>query len=233
MLVASVEAWLLVPPFACGMIAVVFSSARDLASRLCATIASVDDNVGRLLDYLDESGLSENTIVIYSSDQGFFLGEHGWYDKRFMYEPALRMPFIVRWPGQATAGTRDQHLVQNIDFGPTFLDIAGVEIPEAMQGESLVPILKGESPIDWRDSIYYEYFELTTHHVAHHYGVRTDRYKLIHFPATDEWEFYDLVMDGDELNNIYEDAASADSIAELKSELVRLRTYYDVPGSDH
>jgi len=192
-------------------------------------IAGVDDQIARLLDYLDETGLARNTIVVYSSDQGFFLGEHGWFDKRFMYEPALRTPFIVRWPGVVEPGSVDDHLVQNLDFAPTFLDAAGVEAPESMQGRSVVPILKGESPAKWRDSIYYQYYEEGVHNVAPHYGVRTDRYKLMRFPGYDGWEFYDLDRDPDETRNRYGEPEYAEIIDGLKAELARLRAYYNVP----
>lgn len=143
-------------------------------------IASVDDNLGRVLDYLDASGLAENTIVVYNSDQGFFLGDHGWYDKRWMYEESLRTPLIVRWPGVVRDGSENQDLVQNLDLAQTFLNAADAEIPGDMQGRSLVPLLRGEEPDDWRDAIYYHYYEHGAHGVPRQYGVRTDRYKLIH-----------------------------------------------------
>jgi len=194
-------------------------------------IQSVDDNVGRVLDYLEENGLAENTIVIYSSDQGFYLGEHGWYDKRFMYEPSLRMPFIARWPGVTKPGSRDTHLVQNLDFAETFLEVAGVEAPADMQGESIVPLLRGESPEGWRDSIYYEYFEVGIHAVEPHYGVRTDRHKLMHFHRIDEWELYDLPNDPDEVHNLYGQPGTEALTATLKSEISRLREHYQVPSA--
>jgi len=190
-------------------------------------IASVDDNVGRLLAYLDESGLADNTVVIYSSDQGFFLGEHGWYDKRWMYEESLRMPLIVRWPRAVKSGSVDEHLVQNLDFAETFLALAGVESPADMQGRSLVPLLEGKSPADWRRSVYYRYYEYPKPHgVNPHYGVRTDRYKLIYYDKLDEWELFDLEKDPNELNSVYADPAYADTVRELKTELKRLRTQY-------
>jgi len=192
-------------------------------------IQSVDDNVGRVMDYLEAEGLAENTIVIYSSDQGFYLGEHGWYDKRFMYEPSLRMPFIVRWPGVTEPGSRDEHLVQNLDFAETFLDIAGVEAPEDMQGASLVPFLRGEEPEDWRESIYYEYFEVGIHAVEPHYGVRTDRHKLMHFHRIDAWELYDLETDPNEVHNLYGKLGHEALTLSLKTELARLREHYQVP----
>ena len=194
-------------------------------------IKSVDDNIGRLLDYLDQTGLADNTVVIYSSDQGFYLGDHGWFDKRFMYEESLRMPFIVRWPSVVKPGSENTDLTQNLDFAETFLDIAGVEIPADMQGRSLVPLMKGQRPADWRKSIYYHYYEYpAVHSVKRHYGVRTDRYKLIHFYYDiDEWELYDLKKDPDELKNVYDDPAYADVVKELKAELRRLQAKFKVP----
>jgi len=190
-------------------------------------IASLDENIGRLLNYLDETGLAKNTVVVYSSDQGFYLGEHGWFDKRFMYEESLRMPFIVRWLGNTQPGSINKHLVQNLDFAETFLDLAGVRPPQDMQGESLVPLLKGQNPANWRKSIYYHYWEYPAAHMVHrHYGVRTDRYKLIYFYELDEWEFYDLQQDPHELTNAYDNPAYANKIKELKTELYRLQKYY-------
>ncbi len=192
-----------------------------------ACIAGVDHQLGRVLDYLDESGLADNTVVIYSSDQGFYLGDHGWYDKRWMYEESLRMPFIVRWPGQTPAGSNCDALCQNIDFGPTFLDLAGAEVPEAMQGESLAPLMQGESPEDWRSSIYYHYYEYpAVHMVNRHYGVRTERHKLIHYYQLDEWELFDLELDPDELTNRADDPAYSAVRAELEVELTRLQELY-------
>ena len=190
-------------------------------------IASVDDNVGRLLAALEEAGLAENTVVVYSSDQGFFLGDHGWYDKRWMYEESLRTPLIVRWPGAVAAGSVDRHLVQNIDLAPTFLELAGVPVPGDMHGESLVPLLRGEDPPDWRRSIYYHYYEFPgVHAVQRHYGVRTERYKLIRYYEIDEWELFDLAEDPDELTSVHDDPARADVRAELEAELARLQAQY-------
>ena len=190
-------------------------------------IASVDDNVGRVLDYLDASGLADNTVVVYSSDQGFYLGDHGWYDKRWMYEESLRMPLIVRWPGQTKPGSVDENLVQNLDFAETFLDIAGVKPPSDMQGRSIVPLLKGRSLDDWRTSIYYHYWEFpAVHMVNRHFGVRTDRYKLIHYYELKEWELFDLEKDPDELKSVYGDPAYADVVKRLEAELVRLQKLY-------
>ena len=191
-------------------------------------IASVDDNIGRVLDYLEETGLVENTIVIYTSDQGFYLGEHGWFDKRFMYEESLRMPLIVRYPKEIKCGVVNKDMVLNLDFAPTFLDFAGVTIPPTIQGRSLRKILSGKTPRNWRESIYYHYYEYPGwHSVKRHYGIRTRRYKLIHFYYDiDAWEFYDLQNDPHELNNLYGDSAHHDVIEKLKVELDRLRTNY-------
>ncbi|MCA9075809.1 MAG: sulfatase [Planctomycetaceae bacterium] len=197
-------------------------------------IASVDDNVGRVLEYLDESGLAENTVVIYSSDQGFYLGEHGWFDKRFMYEESYQMPLMVRWPGVVTSNSVDEHLVSNVDFAETFLEIAGVDAPNDMQGASLVPLLKGDDPDDWRDSHYYHYYEFeedrrTAHMVRRHYGVRTDRFKLIHFYNVDEWELYDLAKDPHELRNVFDLPQYASVVTKLKAEIKLLQLELDVP----
>jgi len=191
-------------------------------------IASIDDNVGRLLDYLDSAGLAENTVVFYTSDQGFYLGDHGWFDKRFMYEESLRMPLVVRYPKEIKAGSVNKDLVQNLDFASTFLDFAGVETPADMQGESLRQILRGKTPPQWRESIYYHYYEYpAVHSVKRHYGVRTQRYKLIHFyHDIDEWELYDMKKDPDELKNLYNDPAYAKIVEQLKTELKRLRDKY-------
>ena len=189
-------------------------------------IKGVDESVGRLRDTLKELGLDENTIVIYSSDQGFYIGDHGWYDKRWMYEESLMMPLIINWPG-VTKGTRNTDLVQNLDYAETFLDIAGADIPGDMQGRSLVPLLKGETPDDWRDSIYYHYYEYpSVHMVPRHNGIRTERYKLMQFYEFDEWEFYDLEKDPDELVNLYNDPAYADQVAAAKQQLEALRADY-------
>ena len=191
-------------------------------------IASVDDNVGRLLDYLDESGLAENTVVFYTADQGFYLGDHGWFDKRFMYEESLRMPFLVRFPGEIRAGSVNNDLVQNLDFAPTFLDFAGIKKPADMQGKSIRRLLAGKTPKSWRTSVYYHYHEYpAVHSVKRHYGVRTQRYKLIHFyHDIDEWELYDLKKDPREMKNVYHDPAYANVVKELKAELQRLRSKY-------
>jgi N-acetylglucosamine-6-sulfatase len=191
-------------------------------------IASLDDNVGRLLDYLDDHGLADNTIVVYSSDQGFYLGEHGWYDKRWMYEESFRMPFLVRWPGVAKAGARTSGLAQNIDFAPTFLDAAGVVVPADMQGRSLKPLLGGETPPGWRKSVYYHYYERGEHNVPPHEGVRTDRYKLVHFYDTEEWELFDLAKDPQEMVSVYSNEAYASVVEMMKAELAMLKAKYQV-----
>lgn len=195
-------------------------------------IQSVDDNVGRVLDYLEANGLDENTVVIYSSDQGFYLGEHGWYDKRWIFEESLRTPLVVQWPGMIKANSANENLVSNVDFAQTFLEMAGVQIPDDMQGKSLVPLLKGEDT-DWRKSFYYHYYQLGTHNVAAHYGVVTDRYKLIHYYGErreqqdfeiDMWDLMDLKVDPLEMKSFYTDPEYTDVKAELMKELERLRT---------
>jgi arylsulfatase A-like enzyme len=194
--------------------------------------------VGSLLDYLDEEGLAENTIVIYTLDQGFFLGDHGWYDKRFMYEESLRMPFIVRYPRGIKPGSVCDQMALNLDFAETFLDYAGLPIPENMQGQSLRPLMSGERPEGWRTSMYYRcWMHLAHHGVYSHYGLRTDKYKLIYYyaealgakgaiddPKPPEWELFDLEKDPNELNSIYADPAYAETVARLKDELYRLQT---------
>ena len=188
-----------------------------------ACVASVDDNVGRFLDYLDKNGLAENTIVIYTSDQGFFLGEHNMFDKRFMYEESLRMPFLIRWPAHIKPGTISHKMILNVDFAPMMLDAAGVSVPADMQGRSFLPLLEGRTPKDWRTSMYYRYYHPGDHNVASHYGVRTQRYKLIYFDKLNQWELYDLKKDPIEMHNLYGDPASAALIKELKAELYRLK----------
>ena len=193
-------------------------------------VRSVDNNIGRVLKYLDDSGLAENTVVIYSSDQGFYLGEHGWFDKRFMYEESFRAPLIAKWPGHIKPGSSNSDLVQNLDFAQTFLDIAGVEAPSDMQGMSLKPVMeKGKAPAGWRKSLYYQYYEFPgAHSVRRHEGVATKRYKLIHFYDIGEWEFYDLKKDPSEMQSEYENPKYADKIEELKAELQKLKKQYKV-----
>lgn len=198
------------------------------------TVAAVDDSVGRLLDYLESSGLSKNTIVVYTSDQGFFLGEHGWFDKRWMYEESFRTPLLIQYPGHIPAGTVVSQMVQNIDYAPTFLDYAGVAVPQAIQGRSLRAVAEGKTVRDWRTSLYYHYYEFPAFHsVRPHYGVRTDRYKLMRFYGDiDTWEFYDLKADPQEMRNAIADPRYAAQIAKMKVELNRLQTQYrdDTPA---
>ena len=199
-------------------------------------IWAVDESVGRVLDYLQKSGLAENTIVMYSSDQGFYMGEHGWFDKRFMYEESYRTPLLVRWPKNVKAGSVNTDLVQNLDFAETFLDLAGVEAPEEMQGESIVPLLKGNTPDDWRSSLYYHYYAYpATHNVRRHEGVSEKRFKLIRFygrdvPNGEEWELFDLEKDPQEMKSEYDNPTYAAEVKRLKKELQRLRTHYQVPA---
>lgn len=201
-------------------------------------IASVDDNVGRLLDYLDQEGLTEDTIVIYTSDQGFFLGDHGWFDKRFMYEESLRMPFVIRYPRAIQPGGVCDRMILNVDFAPTFLHYAGLPIPEDMQGTSIDPLLEGRTPQGWRTSMYYRYWMHCDqiHNVYSHYGLRTERYKLIYYygeafelkgsqdiPKEPEWELFDLQRDPHELNNVYHDPNYEGTVKSLTDELHRLQ----------
>ncbi len=195
------------------------------------TVKSLDDNVGRVLDYLQEKGLLDNTLVVYTSDQGFYMGEHGWFDKRFMYEESMHTPLIMRLPaGFDRKGDIDE-LVQNIDYAPTFLELAGVPVPDDMHGISLLPLLKGEHPAHWRQSLYYHYYEYPAEHsVKRHYGVRTNRYKLIHFyNDIDEWELYDLQADPTEMNNLYGQTEYASVVEELRTELTMLQEQYNDP----
>jgi arylsulfatase A-like enzyme len=210
-------------------------------------VAGVDENLARVMKYLDDTRQSDDTLILYSSDNGFFLGDHGWYDKRFMYEPSLRVPLLARYPRLEAKGKVIDLMVQNIDFAPTMLDFAGVPVPESMQGRSFRPILEGKDPADWRRSVYYAYFEnswllrgkskeemsdptfqyFTPHRVSPHRGVRTERYKLIeYYSEGDYWELFDLASDPNELRNIYGDPSAAAVTADLKKELTRLRTQY-------
>jgi arylsulfatase A-like enzyme len=189
-----------------------------------ACVQSVDDNVGRLLDWLDANGLGTNTVVIYTSDQGFFLGDHGLYDKRFMYEESARMPFLVRWPGVIKAGSVQDALAINPDFAPTFMDLAGLAVPADMQGRSLQPLFRGQRPQDWRTSFYYRYYhDPGDHNTRAHLGVRTETHKLIHYWKKDQWEMFDLVRDPAELHNLYSDPAQQEVVKRLKAELLRLK----------
>ncbi len=192
------------------------------------TIASVDDNVGRVLDYLDEEKLSENTLIVYTSDQGFYLGEHGWFDKRFMYDESFKTPLLIKWPNKITAGTTEDEMVQNLDFAQTFLEIAGANAPDDMQGKSLVPLLMGQKEKWDRDAVYYHYYEYPGEHtVKRHYGIATKDYKIIHFyHDIDTWEFYDRKKDPQEMNNLIGDEKYADAIAEMKQKLKDTRIKY-------
>lgn len=195
------------------------------------TVAAVDENIGRILAYLDETGQAENTIVIYSSDQGFYLGEHGWYDKRWMFEESFRMPFIIRWPGVVEAGIRPSGMIQNIDYAPTFLEIAGAEVPPEIQGRSFLPILRnaGRTPDDWRDSLYYAYYENPgIHNVPIHDGIRTERYKLMFFPRTREWQLFDLLEDPRELQSRHDHPAYSSILADMRERYQKIRRYYAV-----
>ena len=196
-------------------------------------IAGIDENVGRILKFLDENGLAQNTVIVYTSDQGFYLGEHGWFDKRFMYEESMHTPLIMRLPRGLNKRGDIPQLVQNIDYAPTFLELAGVSVPEDMQGVSLVPLLKGESPDDWRHSLYYHFYEYPAEHaVKRHYGVRTERYKLIHFyNDIDVWELYDLKEDPSEMNNLYGRESTEEITRQLKDELKTLQQQYGAPIS--
>lgn len=195
-----------------------------------ATVLAVDDNIGRLLDYLEKTGELDNTIIVYTSDQGFFLGEHGWFDKRFMYEECQRMPVVIRYPKSIKAGSTSSALAMNVDFAPTFLDYAGVEIPADIQGRSLRPVLDnaGKTPGDWRDAVYYHYYEYPAEHsVKRHYGIRTQDFKLIHFyNDVDEWEMYDMKADPREMNNVFGNPQYAAKQEELMHILAETQKQY-------
>lgn len=195
------------------------------------TLKSLDDNVGRVLDYLEEHDMLDNTLVVYTSDQGFYMGEHGWFDKRFMYEESLNTPLLMHLPKGLEARGDINEMVQNIDYAPTFLEIAGYPVPDDIQGESLLPLLKGEHPDDWRDAIYYHFYEYPAEHaVKRHYGVRTDRYKLIHFyNDIDQWELYDLQADPTEMHNIYGQPGTEEITAQMRKRLKELQEQYDDP----
>ncbi len=198
------------------------------------SIAAVDDGVGEVLDYLDEAGLSDNTIVVYTSDQGFYLGEHGWFDKRFIYDESFKTPLLVRWPGVIEPGAVNTQMVQNLDFAPTLLDAAQATIPDDMQGESLLPLFKGKTE-GFRDAVYYHYYEYpSVHMVKRHYGIVTEDYKLAHFYYdVDEWELYDRKNDKQEMKNVYDDPAYAEVVKKLTADLADLRVKYkDSPELD-
>jgi arylsulfatase A-like enzyme len=198
-------------------------------------VRGVDESVGRLLSTLDEEGLAGNTIVVYASDQGFYLGEHGWFDKRWIFEESLRAPFLIRWPLVVKPGSRSDRIVSNLDVAETFLEAAGLPIPAEMQGRSLLPLLRGHTPADWRTSFYYHYYEYPgPHNVRRHYGVVTDRYKLVHFYGTDvnEWELFDKKSDPHELKSVFGQTDHGSAERELKNELERLRRTLRVPLPD-
>ena len=200
-------------------------------------LLSVDENVGRLLEALDRDGLTENTIVVYTSDNGFFLGEHGLFDKRLMYEPSIRVPMLIRFPARAGRGVVDRsHMALNIDIAPTLLELAGVPVPGWMHGRSMVPILSGQASAPWRDAFLYEYYEYPAEHcVRKHRGVRTSRWKLMHFwEQPEEWELYDLSSDPDEVNNLAGRREHARTMRELRARMEMLRTEVgdnDPPGA--
>ncbi|MCL1671534.1 sulfatase family protein [Elizabethkingia ursingii] len=192
------------------------------------TVKSVDENIGLLLDYLKRTGLDKNTMIIYTSDQGFFLGEHGWYDKRFMYEPSIQVPLVISYPGHIKSNIAENALVQNIDLAPTILQSAGIQVPSDMQGNSLIPFFLGHKVTAWRDKIYYHYYENTMHHVEKHLGIRTNKYKLIYFYDINDWELYDLKNDPDEIKNLYHKSSYKKLSDQLKVDLRGLiRKYKD------
>jgi N-acetylglucosamine-6-sulfatase len=190
-------------------------------------VRGVDDSVGQLLRYLDESGLAKNTVVIYSSDQGFYLGEHGWYDKRWMFEQSLQMPFLIRYPGVVKPGSKPNALIQNIDYAPTFLEMAGVTPPSAMQGKSILPVLKNPKA-QHRDTIYYAYYGENTHNVALHDGVRNNRYKLVRFAQTNEWNLFDLKTDPQEMRSVHDNPAYATVLRTMQALYQQERQRYEV-----
>jgi len=196
-----------------------------------ACVKSLDDNVARLLKYLEDNNLLENTIIVYASDQGFYMGEHGWFDKRFMYEESFRTPLLMRLPQNYKAHGKIDQLVQNIDYAPTFLEMAGIPVPSDIQGVSLVPLLKGEKPKNWRKSLYYHFYEYPDEHsVKRHYGIRNERYKIIHFYYDcDTWELYDLKKDPTEMNNLYGKPGYNKLTEKLKKELLKLQVEYKDP----
>lgn len=204
---------------------------RDYAK----VVKSLDENVGRLLDHLEKEGLLDNTLVVYASDQGFYMGEHGWFDKRFMYEESFSTPLLMHLPKGLKARGDISAMVQNIDYAPTFLELAGAEVPKDIQGVSLMPLLReGKQPKNWRKSLYYHFYEYPAEHaVKRHYGVRTERYKLIHFyNDIDHWELYDLQNDPQEMHNLYGQPKMKKVEQQLRKELQRLQRQYDVPSID-
>jgi len=193
-----------------------------------ACVASIDENVGRVLNYLEEKGLSKNTLLIYTSDQGMYLGENGWFDKRWMYEVSMQTPLLIRWPGHIKPTTQFYQMVQNIDFAPTFLEAAGISIPGSMQGISLLPVIKNDQKKLKRQHLYYHFYEYNVDHtVLQHLGVRGERYKLIYFYPVNEWELYDLKTDPYELKNLNRSPAHQKILSQMKKELLKLRNLYD------
>lgn len=194
-----------------------------------AVAKSLDRNIGKILDYLDSTGLSKNTVVIYASDQGFYLGEHGWFDKRFIYEQSLKTAFMIRYPNVIKPNTKVNGMVSNIDWAPTILDIAGIKTPDVMQGKSFFPLLKQQNTDVWRKDIFYHYYEYPQpHHVSPHFGIRTKDYVLVRFyKGVESWELFDLKKDPDELHNIYNDAGYQKTITDLKERLKQLIIEYD------
>jgi len=219
------------------LVAGTFKDTRALAAYLyrrpmqdyLGCVSAVDDNVGRLVDWIDKQGLGTHTVVVYCSDQSYFIGEHGWMEKRWMYEESLRMPFVLRWTGAIKPGTRIEAMVQNIDFAPTFLAAAGVKVPPTMQGASFLPMLRGQKMPDWRDAIYYHYYHHGAHNVPRHDGIRTARHKLIHYYTDDVYELFDLKTDPNELASVHDDPAYADVARTLRRRLAAMRRRYGVP----
>jgi len=194
-----------------------------------AVAKSMDRNIGKILQYLDQHQLAENTVVVYLSDQGFYLGEHGWFDKRFMYEESLRTPFVIRYPPTIKPGTNITRFASNIDWAPTVLDLAGIAIPDELQGVSLVPLLKNQDVKEWKDELYYHYYEYPDpHRVSPHFGIRTPEYKLIRFyGAENGWEFYDLKKDPSEMKNAINVKRYNSVITDLKLKLAVLIDKYE------
>jgi arylsulfatase A-like enzyme len=194
-------------------------------------VKNLDDNVGRVLDFLEESGLIDNTLVVYTSDQGFYIGEHGWFDKRFMYQESFHTPLVMRLPNGYDRRGDITEMVQNIDYAPTFLDIAGAPIPSDIQGRSLLPLLRGDKNVEWRDALYYHFYEYPAEHaVKRHYGVSNDRYKLIHFyNDIDHWELYDLLNDPYEMRNLYNEPVMKPIVEKMHKMLNKLQKEYDDP----
>lgn len=193
-----------------------------------ACVASIDEHVGRVLDYMDKNGLTQNTLLIYASDQGMYLGENGWFDKRWMYDVSMQTPLIMRWPGHIKPGSINNNMTQTIDYAPTFLDAAGIKAPAFMQGISLLPSITGKQKTLPRHSLYYHFYEYKADHtVLQHLGVRGERYKLIYFYPVNEWELYDLDKDPQEQHNLIRSPAHKKVLQQMKTELLRLRNVYD------